>query len=206
VGTSEGRKPLRSPGGRVLSARLSECPCTSACAPTNELECVHSCVCKPPGAPPARAHLVQGGDEANALVLLPAPCQALAQEVPIVLALPEEAPLLLHVKLAETRAWTCSFGGVPCSPLACPLWGWDPASFPSRVGPGVPWLSPLRWLCASVSLLQHVQLHTWMCVSPVRLLAWLGMPRAGQHRLALPHPPNRLSWGPLRSQLRPRGK
>lgn len=74
-----------------------------------------------PGAPPAHAHLVQGSDEANTLMLLPAPCQTLAQEVPIVLALPKEVPLLLEVKLAETQAWACLFGGVPCPPSLSPV-------------------------------------------------------------------------------------
>lgn len=59
--------------------------------------------CEPP--PLAHAHLVQRGDEADALVLLPTLCQALAQEVPVVLALPKKALLLLEVKLEDTRAY-----------------------------------------------------------------------------------------------------
>lgn len=76
-------------------------PCTvcpeSVTVPTQRVPC------EPP--PLAHAHLVQRGDEADALVLLSALCQALAQEVPVVLALPEEALLLLEVKLEET--WAC---------------------------------------------------------------------------------------------------
>lgn len=66
-------------------------------------------------------------------MLLPAPCQTLTQEVPIVLALPEEAPLLLHVKLAETQAWVCSFGDVPCPPRLFPV-GLGSSQLPEQDG------------------------------------------------------------------------
>lgn len=87
----------------------------------------------------------------NAFMLLPALCQALAQEVPIVLALPKEAPLLLEVKLAEVQAWTFFFGSIPCSPQPVPCGaGIQPAPPAGLVQASLPLLH------TSVSLFQHM--------------------------------------------------
>lgn len=120
---------------------MSVCPYTSVCAPTNKQKRAHVCVREPPGPAPACAHLVQGGDKANALMLLPTLRQALAQEVPIVLALPEEAPPLLEVELAETQTWACLFGGVPCHPSLSPV-GLGSSQLPQQCGSQCPLTVP----------------------------------------------------------------
>lgn len=90
--------------------------------------------------------------------------------------------------------WEDRIHPVPCGAgiQPAPLAGWVP-------------VSPLCWCHASVSLLQHVQLHMQAWVSLVRVFAWLGMLRVRQCWLGSSHPPKRLAWGPVCSELGPRG-
>lgn len=65
-------KTIYSTSGQILGAQATVCLCPSACTPISKQNplCVHKSL----GIPPAHAHLVQGGDEVNAFMLLPAPC------------------------------------------------------------------------------------------------------------------------------------